>query len=193
MANVGCSIGKLFPAYYVCETWQCDRLVHNGVMTFTAGAVDLYERFLFLGVLIPDEEDSKLLGCIPFMDPIGGQDRLLQKVAQLSVSFVWTAIDLQEAAVAAPGTGTLLIGAFACILQLVLVWFDARAAWLTERLNKEKEEEEEEEECESNTADQDSPGIQVAHSHEIPPCFTQQLTVPCSPQASLGYVDGGPA
>ena len=187
MANVGCSIGKLFPAHYVCETWQCDRLVHNGVMTFTAGAVDLVERLFFLRVLIPDGKNSKLLGCIPIM--IGGQHRLLQKVAQLCVSFVWTAIDLQEAAVAAPGTGTLLIGAFACILQLVLVWFDARAAWLTERLNKEQEKKERE----SNTADQDSPGIQVAHSHEIPPCFTQQLTVPCSPQASLGYVDGGPA
>ena len=191
MANVGCSIGKLFPAYYVCETWQCDHLVHNGIMTFTAGAVDLVERLFFLRVLIPDEKNSKLLGCIPIM--IGGQHRLLQKVAQLCVSFVWTAIDLQEAAVAAPGTGTLLIGAFACILQLVLVWFDARAAWLTERLNKEENEEKEKKERESNTADQDSPGIQVAHSHEIPPCVTQQLTVPCSPQASLVYVDGGPA
>ena len=156
-------------------------------MTFTAGAVDLVERLFFLRVLIPDVKSSKLLGCIPIM--IGGQHRLLQKVAQLCVSFVWTAIDLQEAAVAAPGTGTLLIGAFACILQLVLVWFDARAAWLTERLNKEQEKKERE----SNTADQDPPRIQVAHSHENPPCFTQQLTVPCSPQASLGYVDGEPA
>jgi hypothetical protein len=101
------------------------------------------------------EKRDKLIGCIP----IGGQGRLLQKVAQLCVSFVWTAIDLQEAAVAAPGTGTLLIGAFACILQLLLVGFDAQAAWLTERLNKEETEKKERE---SNTA----PRIQVAHSHE---------------------------
>jgi hypothetical protein len=135
VANIGCSIGKLYPAHYVCETWQCDRLAHNGVMTFTAGAVDLIERYWFLKVLIPDEENSKLLGCIP----IGGQHRLLQKIAQLSVSFVWTATDLQEVAVASPGTGTLLIGAFACVLQLVLMCFDVRAAWLTEKLNKEEE------------------------------------------------------
>ncbi len=104
-------------------------------MTFTAGAVDLVERFLFLYVVIPDGEASNLLGFIPIK--IAGQKRLLQKAAQLCVNFVWTATDLQEVAVAAPGTGTLLIGAFACILQLILVLFDARAAWLTEKLNQE--------------------------------------------------------
>ena len=66
-------------------------------MTYTSGAVDLVERCLFLGVLIPDSGD-RLLGCIP----LGGQFRLMQKVAQLVVSFVWTATDLQEAATAAP-------------------------------------------------------------------------------------------
>jgi hypothetical protein len=140
-------------------------------MTFTAGAVDLLERLLFLRVLIPDEENSKLLGCIP----IGGQHRLLQKMAQLCVSFVWTATDLQEAAVAAPGTGTLLIGAFACILQLLLVFLDARAAYLTEKLNKDKYGPE---------------PNQVAHSHEEPPPAVpappQQLTGPSSFQAQAG-------
>ena len=124
-------------------------------MTFTAGAVDLIERYWFLKVLIPDEENSKLLGCIP----IGGQHRLLQKIAQLSVSFVWTATDLQEVAVASPGTGTLLIGAFACVLQLVLMCFDVRAAWLTEKLNKEEE---------AKRGQRESGQIQVAHSHKTP-------------------------
>ena len=66
----------------------------------------------------------------------------MQKVAQLIVSFVWTATDLQEVATAAPGTGTLVLGALACILQLILVLLDCLAAWKTEKLNKRKEEEE---------------------------------------------------
>ena len=132
IANIGCSIGKLFPggAKYICNTWQCMRLVHNAVMTLTSGAVDLVERFVFLYVLVSD--GNKLCGCVPF----GGQHRLLQKVAQLCISLAWTIRDTLEAAVAAPGTGTLVLAAFACAIQVILLRLDARAAWLTERLNQ---------------------------------------------------------
>lgn len=83
---------------------------------------------MFLYVLIRVIHDSgTVCGCIP----VSWQQRLLQKVAQLSVSFVWTATDLQEEVSAAPGSGTLVPGSLACILQVILAFLDFRAAWLS--------------------------------------------------------------
>jgi hypothetical protein len=77
--------------------------------------VDLVERFLYLYIVMPDK-DGLLLGCIPPWT----YGRIAQKVGQLVVSFVWTAVDLADAATSAPGKGTLVLGSFACILQVRL-------------------------------------------------------------------------
>ena len=132
IANIGCTVGKLFPGQYICHTWKCNEMVHTAFMTLAAGTVDVFERLAFLNVLVPDQ--GKILYCIP----LGGLQRVILKTTQLCVTLVWTLWDLQTVLTTAPGSGTISLTAFACIIQLVLIVLDFRASILTERLNRQQ-------------------------------------------------------
>ena len=133
VANIGCSIGKLFPGRYACNSWQCTTLVHNAFMTLTSGSVDLVERYLFLSVIIKDSYSDRCFGCLEVnMD---GWRRLAQKAAQIGVTLAWTLGDTLEAARAAPGAGTLALSVLSCLIQLLLLLLDIEAAWRAQILN----------------------------------------------------------
>ena len=129
-ANVGCTIGKLFPGHYICETRACDVTVHNALMTLAAGVVDVIERYAYLRVLVP--EGGKVLNCIP----LGGLQRMVLKMSQLCVTLAWTLLDLEAVISSAPSTGTLVLTGFACAIQLLLVFMDVLAGIRTERLTR---------------------------------------------------------
>ena len=131
VANIGCTIGKLFPGRYICETWQCNQMVHNAFMSLAAGIVDVCERYAYLRVLVPDTGERMC------WIPLGGITRMLLKTAQLSVTLAWTLVDLQSALISSPGLGTLVLTSFSCLIQFQLVLMDLRAGYLTEKLNRQ--------------------------------------------------------
>jgi hypothetical protein len=115
LTNVACSVGKIYPAPYQCETVRCMVLTHNAVMVLSCWAVEFFERRMFFIILIPEDRAC----CLESL-----WIRLSLKAEFIGLNLAWISIDLARSAHASPGWGTMTLSALTCVAQLLLVVLD---------------------------------------------------------------------
>ena len=114
-ANIGCSIGKLFPARYNCTTHQCSKLMQNAVLNLATCAIELFERRALYVIVIPES---------PFRYFPSSTLRFAFRAAAIALSVAWTALDFVLLASSAPGPLCFGLGVASCALQSILVAID---------------------------------------------------------------------
>ena len=130
MACSAFTIGKLFPARYICETRHCSKLVHCSVMTLCSLLFDIMVIWVMYVIKQQglerlergDGEEgvvARLLGA-----KCGKAAKLLlalSKSGGLAVSAVWVLIDLRILIDSAPGQGSLILGSVAAAASLLML------------------------------------------------------------------------
>ena len=123
------TVGKLFPARYVCETRLCSKLVHNACMTLCCLIFDMavvYGMYLVKKGGLLSEKSESSWGCIGAclgirLAEVAKFLLTLSKSGGLTVSVAWVITDLLLVASAAPGQGTLILGSIATAASLLVL------------------------------------------------------------------------
>lgn len=111
VADVAFTVGKLFPAQYICKTQDCNKLTHNAVMTFCVFTFD------FL--------DSMILYAKNTANARQGHDKLgvTFKVLNVFSGLVYIIYDMATSDT--PGIGSAILIALACLSELILLAIEA--------------------------------------------------------------------
>ena len=125
-ADVGFTVGKLFPTTYSCRSLDCAKIVHNCCMTlctfpfiFLEG-VGLHEMTGF------ENRDSDT------NSRRGGADGPIVKVLEILVSLAYVVYDAvtQDP----PGTGTTALIVVTCLAEVVLIFQECHT-WKNQHFN----------------------------------------------------------
>ena len=110
-ADVGFTVGKLFPTTYNCRSLDCAKIVHNCCMTLCSFPFMLMEGLALRGMtkLHHGESDAK-----------GGADGPIVKVLEILVSLAYVVYDAvtQDP----PGTGTTALIVVTCLAEIFLIY-----------------------------------------------------------------------
>ena len=144
MAVSAFTVGKLFPARYVCETRLCSKLVHNACMTLCCLIFDmavLLGMYAVKGQSLEQESGSErdcLEACLGIrLAEVAKFLLTLSKSGGLTVSAAWVLTDLLLVASAAPGQGTLIISSIATAASLLVLLVEFVSwIWLLRRAVK---------------------------------------------------------
>ena len=114
-ADVGFTVGKLFPTAYSCRSLDCAKIVHNCCMTLCTFPFILYEGVL-LHVMTKDLHDHHQRN----VDAKGGADGPIVKVLEILVSLAYVVYDAvtQDP----PGTGTTALIVVTCLAEIFLIY-----------------------------------------------------------------------
>ena len=130
-AHVGCSIGKLFPLQYWCETYICSVTSHIAILSFVQNFFDVIERGCFLRILRLPNMPTRLgstddqCGCWLSQAFLSNTSvRVVPKLLIFAINICWVMQDLFGAVVAAPGQGTLALGVLSCIGHFIVLGLD---------------------------------------------------------------------
>ena len=129
MAVSAFTVGKLFPARYVCETRLCSKLVHNACMTLCCLIFDvavIFGMYLVKSVGLQRHISESKPGCLEAclgirLAEVAKFLLTLSKSGGLAVSAAWVITDLLLVASAAPGQGTLILGSIATAASLLVL------------------------------------------------------------------------
>jgi len=122
-STIGFSIGKIFwwNAQYICETRQCTKLVHNSCLTLASWLFDAFSAFYVTSV---EAERTANHGADLCGFKIARTLFFSFKLWGLMATMAWVAYDLQEAASAAPGSGSLALASIAIAAEALLAIFE---------------------------------------------------------------------
>ena len=110
-ADVGFTVGKLFPTTYNCRSLDCAKIVHNCCMTLCTFPFILTEG-LALHQMAKDLHEKS--------DVKGGADGPIVKVLEILVSLAYVVYDAvtQDP----PGTGTTALIVVTCLAEIFLIY-----------------------------------------------------------------------
>jgi hypothetical protein len=106
-ADVGFTVGKLFPATYLCRSLDCAKITHNCVMTLSS--------FLFSAL-----ECALLHGLASQVQSKGSTSMV--KLLELALSFAYIMYDYATSD--PPGVGTTVLIVVTCLAEVLLICFD---------------------------------------------------------------------
>ena len=114
LADVGFTVGKLFPTSYLCSSVDCAKITHNCVMTLAGFLFAAFECAMLAAMArelhsIRSESQSALST---------GMVKLLELVLCLAY------IIYDVATTEPPGVGTTVLVAFACLAEVLLLCFE---------------------------------------------------------------------
>ena len=109
-ADVGFTVGKLFPTTYNCRSLDCAKIVHNCCMTLCSFPFIASEGGLLRDMTKNHHEKS---------DAKGGTDGPIVKVLEILVSLAYVVYDAvtQDP----PGTGTTALIVVTCLAEIFLI------------------------------------------------------------------------
>ena len=110
LADVGFTVGKLFPATYACRSLDCAKITHNCVMTLASFLFSAYECFM-LHQMAEDNEDEP-----------GNGSTAAVKMLELALAFAYIIYD--TATTEPPGVGETVLVVVACFAEVLLVCFE---------------------------------------------------------------------
>lgn len=116
-AAIGFTVGKLYPAQYFCDSLDCNKVVHNAVMTLCLFVFDLADSVM----LHMKQTDSKNEGTYV------SQKGLVCKILNIIVSLAYVVYD--ACAQDAPGTGSTVLVVLACLSEAFLLMIEFYTAW----------------------------------------------------------------
>ena len=114
VADVGFTVGKLFPTTYNCRSLDCAKIVHNCCMTLCSFPFIFMEGgFLHQLTKYHHENPQK-------SDAKEGADGPIVKVLEILVSLAYVVYDAvtQDP----PGTGTTALIVVTCLAEIVLIY-----------------------------------------------------------------------
>jgi hypothetical protein len=111
LADVGFTVGKLFPATYACRSLDCAKITHNCVMTLASFFFSAVECYL-LHEMADDNKDKQ-----------GNGSTAVVKMLELALAFVYILYD--AATTEPPGVGTTVLVVVACLAEVLLVCFES--------------------------------------------------------------------
>ena len=126
LADVGFTVGKLFPAGYNCHSLACANITHNCVMTlssFIFSALECAFLHQMAGNLKADQGRGRACGA---------------KLVELVLCLTYVVYDSapllhawsNSATVEPLGVGTIVLVAFACLTEALLIAFEGYTIWL---------------------------------------------------------------
>mmetsp|Transcript_33648 Transcript_33648/g.79420 ORF Transcript_33648/g.79420 Transcript_33648/m.79420 type:complete len:140 (-) Transcript_33648:17-436(-) len=120
MATVCFTIGKLFwwNAGYrdMCETRQCSRLVHNATMTLACLFFDAFSVIYITSIEAEQAAEKQTGSGLKVV-------RHFFKFYTVVTAMIWLVYEVQEAAWAAPGVGSIALASTAIVAQALLAIF----------------------------------------------------------------------
>ena len=122
LADVGFSVGKLFPAAYSCQGPNCAKITHNCVMTLSC--------WLFTAL-----ECAFLHQMASNLSADRGSSRVLTvKILELALCLAYIGYDLAPLAHGLSDAdtfhaGTIVLIVFACLAEVLLIAFDFYTIW----------------------------------------------------------------
>ena len=117
-ADVGFTVGKLFPTTYNCRSLDCAKIVHNCCMTLCTFPFILTEGWALNGMAkdLHGKSDVK-----------GGADGPIVKVLEILVSLAYVVYDV--ATTDPPGTGTTALIVVTCLAEVVLIFQECHTVY----------------------------------------------------------------
>ena len=111
LADVGFTVGKLFPATYACRSLDCAKITHNCVMTLASFLFSAFECYL-LHIMAEDNTDEQ-----------GNGSTAAVKMLELALALAYILYD--AATTEPPGVGTTVLVVVACLAEVLLVCFES--------------------------------------------------------------------
>jgi hypothetical protein len=107
---IGCTMGKLFPPslqYIGCSSSQCQKVVHNAILTLVCFPFDLVEAYCLLEKVYESPLPTRRTACFKVVQIIGGLGYLIYDARRENT----------------PGPGSTVLVVMACLSEaLLLVW-----------------------------------------------------------------------
>ena len=115
-ADVGFTVGKLFPTTYNCRSLDCAKIVHNCCMTLCAFPFICLEGMAIHAMSGDTQKESKEVVSGPII-----------KVLEILVSLAYVVYDTwtQDP----PGVGTITLIVFTCLAECVLIFQEFYTVW----------------------------------------------------------------
>ena len=117
-ADVGFTVGKLFPTTYSCRSLDCAKIVHNCCMTLCTFPFILTEG------LALHQRAEQFHGKSYAK---GGADGPIVKVLEILVSLAYVVYDV--ATTDPPGTGTTALIVITCLAEVVLIFQECHTVY----------------------------------------------------------------
>jgi hypothetical protein len=109
IADVGFTVGKLFPVTYLCRTLDCAKITHNCVMTLSSFIFAAFECML-LAVMAKDQSEG---------EGQGKGSTSMVKFLELALSLAYVLYDF--ATTEPPGVGTTVLIVVTCLAEVLLL------------------------------------------------------------------------
>ena len=106
LADVGFTVGKLFPTTYLCRSLDCAKITHICVMTLSSFLFSVMECLMLH--ILASEVQSK------------GRTSMV-KLLELALSFAYIIYDYATSE--PPGVGTTVLIVVACLAEVLLICF----------------------------------------------------------------------
>jgi hypothetical protein len=110
LADVGFTVGKLFPATYACRSPDCAKITHNCVMTLASFLFSACECFMLHEMTMDNVRTDQ------------GSITAVVKMLEIVLAFAYVIYD--AATTEPPGVGTTVLVVVACLAEVLLVCFE---------------------------------------------------------------------
>ena len=117
-ADVGFTVGKLFPMTYNCRSLDCAKIVHNCCMTLCTFPIICLEGIILLMMSTDglDKPENQNIGDGPII-----------KVLEIVVAVVYVVYDNMTQQ--PPGVGTRALVVVTCLAEVVLILQEIHTVW----------------------------------------------------------------
>ena len=116
IADVGFTVGKLFPVTYLCRSLDCAKITHNCVMTLSSCIFAAFECMILALAAAQSEDRSRR--------DLRSSAQIVSMVKFLELALSLSYVLYDFATTEPPGVGTTVLIVVTCLAEVLLLCFD---------------------------------------------------------------------